>query len=281
MATKTKDQIYRPPPDELASCAPEQALCYEFIDEALAQGWTVLPEYPNSRFDLLLIAGEGCSTTGVVPGTQVGVQAKMQLNVELLGQMHRAVRYMQYPGPDYVVGLVPAKPRTENEHVLEETFRKLDYGLFYNYERFEAHGSRWNRRRENLSHMLHFGAHYKFGKRIKVPDFHFWTEPGVAGPSAMTDWKQRSIRFCIELAAAGGLTYKEFKTHRMHVQTWLKLGWVVPGPTKRGRSVIYILNPDAQDRPDLENESVTKQMERARAEEEARKAEEAPGKDVP
>jgi hypothetical protein len=260
---KKRPDFYQPPPPELIDCAPEQALCYDFIEQAIAAGWRVLPEYPNSRFDMLLVAEEGCSTAGVLAGTQVGVQAKMKLNVEVLGQLFNATRHTHYPGPDYVVALVPGKSRTDSEHTLEEALRKLGYGFFYMYDHFDGHEHpQWNRKHSNLDHMLGFGKHTEFKKRLKMPEVHFWTEPGIASPSSVSTWKIRAIKFCIELDRIGGMTYKDFSTHRMTISTWKNAGWVIAAPEKSGRAQLYILNPDSKERPDRRHPELRKELEK-------------------
>jgi len=258
---KKRPDFYQPPPPELAHCAPEQALCYEFIEQAIAAGWKVIPEYPNSRFDMLLVAEEGCSTSGVASGTQIGVQAKMKLNVEVCGQLLQSTRHTHYPGPDYVVALVPGKSRTDSERTLEEMIKKLGYGFFYIYDHFDGHDAQWNKKRNNLDHMLGFGERTKFKKQLKLPEVHFWVEPGIASPSSVSTWKINAVKFCIALDRAGGMTYKDFAKARMTLKTWRDAGWVVEKNEKSGRAQIYILNPDSNERPDRRHPDLRKQLE--------------------
>lgn len=258
--------FYNPPPDHLEGCAPEQALCYDFIDEALIHGWKVLPEYPDSTFDMLLVAEEGCTTTGVEPGTQVGVQAKMSLNHGLMSQLTRSTRFLNWAGPDYVVGLIPGPPRTKMEKGMEEIMHTTGHGLFYVYSYFESHEPGGYLRRSNLECLTHFGVKRKFIKRLKLPNINFWCEPGVRSPSPVTEWKIKAVTFCMELEKAGGMTRKQIQEYRpkINTQTWVKEGWIIPSGEKVGRGQVYILNPESKDRPDLLNPDLRKEVERVR-----------------
>lgn len=251
-------EYYEPPPAHLAECSKEQALCYDFIDEAQLLGWKVYPEYPDSTFDLFLVAEDGCSTEGVKPGTQIGVQAKMSANLDLLRQMLEASRRRKR-GPDYIVSLVPGAPRTDGERTVAETIDRLGMGFLYVYDTFEGHYGRWSKR-ANLRTMQHLGHHQKFQERVALPEVDTWTEPGVASPMPVTTWQMRAIKFCLELERLGAVSYVEFDIHKMHVQTWLNAGWIVQ-EGKEGRRFLYKLNPNSdKSRPDLKHPEVKAQL---------------------
>lgn len=262
-------EFYDPPPAHLADCSKEQALCYDFIDEAQLLGWKVYPEYPDSTFDLFLVAEEGCTTVGVKPGTQIGVQAKMSANLDLLRQMLAASRRKKY-GPDYIVALVPGAPRTDGERTVAEAITQLGMGFFYVYNWFEGHHTNHWKKRENLYSKQHLGSHKKFPEKvpqkflesIPLPEVDTWTEPGVASPTPVTAFQMRAIKFVLELEQRGAVDYTVFAEHRMHVQTWLTLGWVVQD-RKEGRRFLYKLNPATdKSRPDLKHPEVKMQLEK-------------------
>lgn len=251
--------IYEPPPLHLIDCAPEQALCYDFIDEAQLYGWRVLPEYPDSTLDLLLIAEEWCSTKGAKPGMQIGVQAKMSSNPELLNQLLKSseVRSYRTKGPDYVCALVPVRPRTPTEQTIEYAVQRLRLGFFYVYSYFEG---TYTSKRKNLEDLSYCGDPLKFKSRIDLPEIESWTEPGVASPTPITNWKLRAIKFCIEAASLGDkLDYTLFSKHKMHIQTWLHARWIIQ-TGKEGRRFLYSLNPDSKDRPDVRHAELTEKL---------------------
>lgn len=251
MPKKSPPKFYKPPPEYLPGCAPEQALCYDFIIEAIEAGWRVYPEYPHSRFDMLLVAEEGCSTKGVEVGTQIGVQAKMSLNPELTGQLVRATRFTKWSGPDYVVALIPGAPRTPAEKNLEDIIFGLGHGLFYVYSYFESHAHHGNLRRKNLETTIHFGQKRKFSKRIELPELNVWVEPGVKSPTSLTDWRTKAVKRCMELEGIGDFTRKEFQAlkPKMDMKLWITEEWVVKAG-QRGREFLYKINPDSSNRPD-------------------------------
>lgn len=250
-------EYYEPPPAHLAECSKEQALCYDFIDEAQLCGWKVYPEYPDSTFDLFLVAEEGC-ITGVESGTQIGVQAKMNANLDLLRQMLEVSRRYKH-GPDYIVSLVPGPPRTDGERTVAETISRLGMGFFYVYEHFEGHYG-FHQKRANLKTIKHLGSRQKFQERVALPEIDAWTEPGVASPMPVTAWQVRAIKFCMELERRGTVSYIEFAEHKMHIQTWLNAGWITQ-EGKEGRRFLYKLNPNSdKTRPDLKHPGVKEQL---------------------
>ncbi len=251
---------YDPPPPHLLECAAEQALCYDFIDEAQLMGWKVFPEYPDSTFDLLLVAEDGCFTEGVKPGTQIGVQAKMHANLDLLRQMLN-VSEQRKRGPDYFVALVPAAPKTDGERTVARALKRMHLGFFYVYEYFDGNHNRAIKRK-NLLTTKHFGSHQKHQEQIVLPEVDTWTEPGVASPSPVSTWMMRAIKFCMELERLGAADYIEFGRHKMHVQRWIDANWVIQDG-RQGRRFLYKLNPGSPgDRPDLRHPDIKLQLER-------------------
>ena len=77
--------------------ATEADLCASFISWAEPQGWVAYPEWAD--FDILLVHNDG---------TQIGVQAKLKFNLQVLSQI--AADSAWWPtkvGPDYLAILVP------------------------------------------------------------------------------------------------------------------------------------------------------------------------------
>lgn len=261
-----KREYYTSLPPHLQGCLPEQALCHDFIEEAQHHGWHVYPEYPESRFDLYLVAEADCTTRGVRPGVQVGVHAKMHANIDLLGQLQtvaRRDRYRHRRGPDYIAALVPGRAVTQTEHVVGEAIRLMGLGFFYMFETHEGPNSRYNRKRANLRTLDYFGERqHAVADRLPLPELEWWTEPGVPSPTPLTAWQLRTLRFIIEFEKAEVFDYLDFQKNRQNIALWLHSDWVVQaghrGPRKR---VIYKLNPNSpKDRPDLKMPEVFKRV---------------------
>lgn len=258
-------KFYDPLPEHLPGCKPEQALCYDFIIEAIEAGWRVYPEYPDSEFDMLLVAEKGCSTQGVEVGTQIGIQAKMKLNPKLMEQMVNSVKRPDWRGPDYVVALVPGAPRTPAEKGLESILLALGHGLFYVYSYFESHDQERNKRRRNLETMAFFGKK-RHDRRIELPEINVWVEPGIPSPVSFSGWRIKDVKRILELEKLGTFTRSEFDAlkPKMSLRFWRHEGWVEFTGEKRGREFIYRLGdvPERPDRADQLGRDIRAELER-------------------
>ena len=76
--------------------ATEGALCEAFAEWARAEGFTVYPE--TAGWDMLLVAADG---------HQLGIEAKLSLNLKVLAQALKGCTYSAERGPDYRAILVP------------------------------------------------------------------------------------------------------------------------------------------------------------------------------
>jgi len=282
---------YVPSPPSLGeNLAPEASLCLDFCIEALRYGWDIWPEFPNRRFDMVLVATEGCTTkmpdgTFVPAGIQIGVHAKTTLNTELVHQLKREAGRVRGwgVGPDYVVGLVPAAPRTPKEKKLAATLSGISkhgtVGLLFPFRWFNGHGLATSVRSLNLASTSRFGTPFNPTRRFKPPLIPtFWSMPGAQNTKIVTAWKVNSIKFVEEMLTKQPLDYegirKLLSKHKAgDLNTWKTTGWLieqgthVDPKTNRTRK-LYVLNPDSESRPDIKHSDVAeaiKQHEQAEA----------------
>lgn len=282
---------YVPSPAYLGeNLAPEVSLCLDFCIEAIEAGWDIWPEHPNRRFDMVLVAREGCTTlmadgTPVPPGTQVGVHAKVALNHSVVAQLKREARRAKSwgIGPSYIVGLVPCAPRTPMEKKLAETLLGISkhgvVGLFYMFEQFNGHEHDETKRAANLKDTSKFGDVFEAGRRFSPPLLPtFWAVPGSSTTSTATEWKMGAIKFVQYALTVGPMDYEEIrvllkKFKAGDLTTWKNMNWLIPNGSRVGstgrKRTLYSPNPDSLSRPDLKHADVAeamKQHEQAQAE---------------
>lgn len=194
----------------------EAALCAAFI-AALPLGWTAYAE--TGGFDILLVRSDGC---------QIGVEAKLRLNAEVLLQATERDSYyaVTLPGPDYRAVLVPRGAAgsiaglaaycgvtvimmpPSDAHPLDRRFQpalpRLD-GSEYEL------GS-W---REMLP-----------SQRLAVPEYVPDVPAGVAGPVQLTKWKVAALKLSVLLEETGYLTRHDFKRFGVDHRRWISGGWI-------------------------------------------------------
>lgn len=248
-------QPFRPAPFEAPS--PESALCLHFIGEAVLWGWRCIPEYPRSRFDILLIAEPWVATAGAAPGMQIGIQAKMGFTNPLMNQLERPLKYeRRWNNPDYVVGLVPQLRLNASSKKKLETLKMWGAGLFTAYDVFAGNDHPDTKESVNLADMSKAGAQQTFLGRIPPPrhDYPF-TMPGSVGGQHWSPWKEKAINFMVQMHHRGeGYTLKDFKQAKVDPKVWIHKGWIVATGERRGKVDVYRLNSQSpKDRVDLQH----------------------------
>jgi hypothetical protein len=202
----------------------EVKLCEELILVACMEGFRVFPEV--NGWDLIIV-----DDTGV----QLGIQAKMRPNLEVLAQ---AVR-RRYEGPRYRAVLVPRSSRA---------FRDVAYELgvsVFTLQMIRAHARRWNRIKfPKCSDRL-----FVFENMKEWSDKTLWLPPvpgacpaGSPAPRPLTQWRVKAIELCFLLEERGFLSGEDFKAAGINAA-----GWVVRGELVRdgkvGRFGRYVAGP--------------------------------------
>jgi hypothetical protein len=241
-----KEKPFRPAVPVFEAPTPEASLCLHFIQEAELTGWRAIPEYPKSRFDILLIAEDWVTTPGISPGTQIGVQAKMNFTKELMHQLRRHLTFqLKWNNPDYIVGLIPEMPVSSAAKAKLDTLALWGVGLFTAYDAFNGNGSPNTVVSANLADIKKFGRRHEFRGRIPPPppDYPF-VLPGSVGGQHWSEWKERAVGFMLAVLDKE-FPLSEFRKHKVDHKIWVKRKWVLPsGNTAKGRP-LYILNPKA------------------------------------
>lgn len=252
-----KDQPFRPAPDAFAAPTPEASLCLHFIHEALLMGWRCIPEYPKSRFDILLIAEDWVSTEGAVPGMQIGVQAKMGFTNPLMKQLEHPLKWeRRWNNPDFIVGLVPQVKTSAAAKEKLVTLQLLGIGLFTAYDTFAGNDHADTKASVNLADMSKVGIRHSFLGRVPPPrDDYPFTLPGSVGGQHWSAWKDKAIDFVMAMVIRGeSFVLKDFHTHKVDPKIWIRKGWVTLTGERRGKSDLYKLNPESRDdRVDLQH----------------------------
>jgi len=220
--------------------ASESELCKTFVPYAKSMGWRVFPE--TSNHDLLLVATAAVKTINAVPGDQIGVQAKLKDNIEVLCQA--MPKEWDAVGPHYHAVLVP---------VASEGFRKIArrLGLLI-FQGTKAGPYAKSPPRRSVDKELFYlpitRKHY-YSKADWHPEVELWTPPGVPSPSSVTPWKVSAVRLCIEAERKGYLTSDDFRKRSVSMGRWVRFGWVVDSGEKIGRGKKYILGTNPHDPP--------------------------------
>lgn len=248
---------FRPATAVYAAPTPEVSLCLHFVDEATQYGWRCIPEYPNSRFDMLMVAEPWVSTRGAVPGMQVGVQAKMELTEALMKQIEQPLRHLRnWSNPEYLVALIPVLRVSAATRAKLESLSMMGVGLFTAYETFNGNDHETTKEAKNLEDMSKFGSAHQFRGRVLVPpaDYPF-VLPGSVGGQHWSPWKDKALNLIVNvLSRDGKFLLSDFRQHKVDPKIWINYKWIEKTEEKVGAASIYLLNPQSpRTRVDLQH----------------------------
>ena len=226
----------------------ETDLCNELIQMAEEAGWTCYPETCN--FDIVLVRD----------GIQIGVEAKLRLNMEVVAQALKRCGSFRVPrSPHFRAVLVPwGKAGFQNILVPlrilclvgapreKQLFRRRSWRnnvLFCNEILEEYKGFLWTA-----------------GDRLVLPEFIPKVAAGVPSPIKLTPWKVKMLRVIAETLNTGYITTKQAKKDfGVDLRIAINLGWFTHNGCI-GRSYRYELNDEATDRPDQQHPEVFEQI---------------------
>lgn len=223
----------------------EAEMCKAFTARAERSGWDVYPE--TAGWDLLLVwrdapvpsiydenlpldatQGFGRSFCRVLhtwdpleeespfsewdralkPGMQLGIQAKMHPNVEVLAQAIERWYDRRHPGPDFRGLLVPHT--SEDFNILAT---RLGLRVFV-----EDH------RQERV--VVAPRVKWRVGKRLHLPPIKPSWSGGEKHPRVLSEWRVRALRICILLQDRGWVTKADFIKHQIEHRTWVARRWI-------------------------------------------------------
>ena len=217
-----------------------------FATVARESGFSVYPE--TSGWDLVLVSGD----------LQVGVQAKLRANVDVLAQAVDR-RGLKHPGPDIRAVLVP---------VLVPAFVTIAVELDVwvlpatSWTRSRADG-RWGRG-DLRSVLLESAPRSPRSVPVWVPPFQPRMAGGVPSPSPVDAWKLGAIKLSLRLRRQGFVERSDFKEFGIKLNShWTRRRAGRPprliASTDRG---IYTMGPGTL-LPDEEYPEVVEQMREA------------------
>lgn len=199
----------------------ESDLCDSLAAAAQRSGWTVYPETWN--WDLLL-AKRMLDVNGVFEDVQIGVQAKVRINLAVLKQAlphWGAAR----SGPRYRAVLV------SNPWGAEDVCQRLKLWLF---GRMERRMVRWGPQAKEMEDG--HGVALLLGR---IPDYEWPGEPmllppivpsgsgGVPCPSPLSKWKLGALRLLALATARPPITSRDAKACGVDLELFIKKQWLV------------------------------------------------------
>jgi hypothetical protein len=194
----------------------EAALCAAFISWAAKNGVQCFAEWAG--WDILVVLPDGF---------QIGIQAKLRLNAEVIGQAapNSFELAREYPGPDYRAVLVPG-----SGPLLGIAYR---LGLIV----FRPH----YKGAKDFSPDLNVRGDWRDGhwldwnpaKRHEIPATPTDSIAGSPCPVTLTRWKLGALDVLAELAVKGTITAKRIRAIGIDPGRWTTYRWLEPGE-KRG-----------------------------------------------
>lgn len=207
----------------------EADLCSAFIaDVQKAKGWKIYPE--TGGFDILMVRDSD--------GAQLGIEAKLSLNVKVMEQALEGLRWdAGYCGPDYRAALVPAE---KCQSGLANIANYLGITVItYDRERGRhlRHGSGLPCSiRPDLPEQQSWGAERDWFEwcpveRLRLPEYVPDVAAGRSAPMALTDWKIKAIKLAIILEERP-VTRNDFKDLKISPTRWTDkwTGWLDATP---------------------------------------------------
>ncbi len=223
--------------------ATEAALCAAFIDAIDKRSWVAFPE--TGGFDILLVRK--------VDGFQIGVEAKLVLNLRVLTQALEEARWWEtkHTGPDCSAILVPDNvPSGGLAAILPHlavTMIVMRFGLDWRLnKRFspelpregDEYGAEHDRREW---HELCPDV------RLPLPDYVPDVVAGSSAPLQLTTWKIAAIKIAVIAERRGFVTRSDFRALKIDPRRWIDGQWLVAQPFGRSMVPAFVVGPRCPD----------------------------------
>lgn len=214
--------------------ATEQAMVADFTAWVRHQNWQVYAE--TGGWDLILVRPDD--------GFQVGVEAKLRLNADVLCQViGHDTRSRQGHGPDCHAVLVPEAKATGG---LATIARRLNIvvvtgsapvhghlvwraGVWYGDGRDAWTGACFRPglpTRADGQYMDPEWPELCPDRRVTLPDYVPDVVGGASAPIALTHWKIQAIKMACLLEHRGWVTRSDFKAINLHMSRWTEGQWL-------------------------------------------------------
>lgn len=174
------------------------------MDWARPQGWTPYPE--TAGFDILLAHGDG---------TQIGVQAKMRFNMQVLCQLSEYIGSYDHAGPDFRAVLVP-------DGAVDVLCSALGF-IAFDWDRgYRDFGPK-------LEAPIYYGRPWHYWnprRRCELPRFVPDVAAGEPSPTQLTKWKIAALGIAATLELRGTVTRADFTYYGIDYRRWSQQ-WLV------------------------------------------------------
>jgi hypothetical protein len=219
----------------------EAELCSAFV-AALPAGWTAYNE--TAGYDILLAREDGL---------QIGVEAKLRLNAEVVVQASKEMGYHPHsPGPDFCAALVPAghaqKHMSEICAMLGITVITVTHPQDDTEKRYGWRAPPFRPELPSLDYQRYWlGREHDWYDRCPearcvLPDYIPDVGAGHSAPVSLTNWKIQAIKLLIILQRRGYVTKADFKHVAIDPSRWTR-DWLERG-AERGQFVTGKFTPD-------------------------------------
>lgn len=201
--------------------AKETDLCAAFL-AVLPDTWTAYAEHAG--FDILLVRK--------ADGVQIGVEAKLKLNAEVVAQCLEDGGYYRadMANPDYRAVLVPYSDAGHFDRVatyIGFTILRMEAA---STDRWRNHKARY--RPDLPGDNTHWNDRYWHDwsptKRCRLPEYVPDVAAGDSAPIKLTEWKIAALRIEATLELRGFVTRADFAHLRIDHRRWLarESGWL-------------------------------------------------------
>jgi hypothetical protein len=201
----------------------EADLCAAFLG-CVGAAW--VPYAETAGWDILLVRRSD--------GVQIGIEAKLRLNAEVVAQALEGLRdAWSGEGPDYRAVLVPEAGVVAGAAALADHI-----GISLMWVRW------WEGAKRPFSF---YPALPEVGHRYDSSYWHEWSPlqrhqlpayvpdvaAGASGPVQLTDWKVRALKLAVLLEHRGHITRADFKAIDIDPRRWTdgRTGWLRPTAT--------------------------------------------------
>lgn len=197
----------------------EADMCADFIS-AVGKEWTAYAE--TCGWDILLSRNSD--------GFQIGIQAKLKLNAQVIAQAIERNRgwSAEQPGPDYRAVLVPFD-RTGH---FEAIAAYIGITIIRVRPRQDRYGPRFYPKLPAGTHAYFDAWHEQITlRRHPLPEYIPDVRAGASAPLRLTPWKIAGIKIAVTLEIRGFVTRADFKAHGIDHRRWIAAGegWLQPG----------------------------------------------------
>lgn len=226
----------------------EEELCDVLKLYAREVGYEVYSE--TNGYDLLLVKDD----------IQIGIQAKMMANIEVLYQaitsVAVSVKAILVPRSSREFNVIARKL---NVLVIEGTKQEYDLNAYDGRNPYEVR-SYWAKKITTDLKTIWPGYIIK-AKKVWLPEVNIDIPAGVKSPKVITEWKIKAVKLCILLDEKGYLTSADFKAAKVHMGLWTEK-WLNRLEEKDGKLYKYVRRVGVE-LPDQKNPEVVEALKRA------------------